>query len=90
MAVRSLSSQTQKWLIEAMKALHLSARSTHRCLAVARTPSDLKGSVAVSLEGSAPVPLEHLNIAVGLREAPMEPTRCGLSDCYRPCSPLPI
>ena len=64
MAVCSLSGQTQKWLIEAMRTLHLSARSTHRRLAVARTISDLKGS--------ASVPLERLNTAVGLREAPTD------------------
>ena len=69
MAVGSLSGQTQKWLIEAMKTLRLSARSTHRRLAVARTIADLEGSAAVSLEGSASVPLEHLNTSVGLREA---------------------
>ena len=63
-AVCSLSGQTQKWLIEAMKTLHLSARSTHRRLRVARTIADL--------EGSASVTVEHLNTAVSLREAPTD------------------
>ena len=63
-AVCSLSGQTQKWLIEAMKTLQLSARSTHRRLRVARTIADLEGSTSVSVE--------HLNTAVGLREAPTD------------------
>ena len=64
MAVCSLSGQAQKWLIEAMKTLHLSMRSTHRRLRVARTIADL--------EGSASVTVGHLNTAVSLREAPTD------------------
>ena len=43
-AVCSLSGQTQKWLIEAMKTLNRSARSTDRRLRVARTIADLEGT----------------------------------------------
>ena len=58
----SLSSQTQKRLIETMKTLRLSVRSIHRRLRVARTIADLEGRTAVSEH--------HLNTAIALREAP--------------------
>ena len=60
----SLSGQTQKWLIGAMKTLHLSAQSTYRRLRVARTIGDLEGRTSVSVE--------HLNTELGLREAPTD------------------
>ena len=61
-AVCSMSGQTQKWLIEAMKTLNLSARSTYRRLRVARTIANLQGSPSVSVENPS--------TAVALREAP--------------------
>ena len=48
-AVCSLSGQTQKWLIGAMKTLHLSAQLTYRRLRVARTIGDLEGRTSVSV-----------------------------------------
>jgi magnesium chelatase family protein len=58
----SLSASTRTYLIEAVEALGLSARSVHRRLRVARTLADLSGS--------EPVEASHLNTALSLREAP--------------------
>jgi predicted ATPase with chaperone activity len=63
MAVCSLSGQAQKWLIEAMKTLSVSAIDP---------PPPRGGKTISDLKGSASVPLEHLNTAVGLREAPTD------------------